>query len=352
MNEPSRVPLAQELARTAASAFGWWTGELAGLLPSRLRRDAPSALIVEPDLAGLLVGRTTETGWETLARFEAGAPGRWAGPGGAAAADAILQLPTELVLRRTVTLAAAAAENLHEVVGFQLDRYTPFEIDEVFLGCRIVGRDPLSETIDVALAVAPRADVAALIEAAASRGIACTRVQANDGCGLPLALEIGRSEERAPPTRWRRAVWLAAILLLAANIGLPLLQNHGALVARRQELATARREAQVVAELRDAVDAASEQATLPVKRWERPPLSALLTEITHLIPDNGWVTQMQVDANTIQLTGFAMSANGLVPVLEQSQLFANAAFRSPVTQDPVHGVEQFHLSVDLRRHGE
>jgi general secretion pathway protein L len=351
---PGRTKLAREVMATAGAAVGWWTGELVGLLPARLRRASGTSLIVEATPTGLLVGRDTLQGWETLAAFEAEVPGKWVGrQGSAEPAGAMLRLPANLVLARTITLAAAAAENLHEVVGFQLDRYTPFELEEVYLGCRVVGHDPDAEVIDVAVAVVPRADVKALFGAAASRGIACTRVFVADGAsGGDLELDLGTSEDTAPAGRWRRLLWVAAAVLLVLDLAVPLVRGHARLGALQHELAVVRSEAQAVAALRNEVDQAVEQAAIPVQRWRRTPLSMLLTELTRLVPDTGWVTQMQIDSNTVQLTGYSASANALIPILEQSQLLANAAFRSPVTQDPVHGVEQFHLSVDLRRPGE
>ncbi len=360
-----RNRLAHEAITAAGAGFRWWTSELAGMLPSRLRGTQDSNLIVEPADEGLRLGRDTPQGWENLATFRRGEPGKWPAQGGAGSASAILRLPAALVLARTITLAAAAEENVHEVVGFQLDRYTPFDIDEVYLGCRVVGHDPEAEAIEVAIAVASRRDVTDLQDAAAAHGIACVKVVAAGDAYDPrmsarfgldsvadLELDLGVIEKSAPAKRWRRFVWAAAALFLILDLAVPLVRGHSRLLQLREELATVRLEAQKVAALRDQVDQAAEQAAVPVQRWHRSPLSLLLAELTHLVPDGDWVSQMQIDTGAIQLTGYAASANSLIPILEQSELFTNAAFRSPVTQDPVHGVEQFHLSVDLRRPNE
>ncbi len=346
--------LAGDVLAAAGAAVAWWTGELAGFMPARLRRSSGVGLVVEPTPAGLTVGRDTPGSWEVLATFEDGMAGRWPGRQGAPEpAGSTLRLPPDMALQRTITLAAAAAENLHEVVGFQLDRYAPFEPEEVYLGCRVVGRDVDSETTHVAIAVALRADVDALLGAAAGRGLACTRVVVpGDRSAAELALDLGVSDAAPSSTRWR-LLWAAAAVLLVLDVAVPLVHGHMRLTALRGELATVRREAAAVATLRGDVDQMAEQAAMPVQRWlHSPPLSALLTEVTRLVPDTGWVTQMQIDAGAVQLTGYAASANALIPVLEQSQLLTNASFRSPVTQDPVHGVEQFHLSVDLRKMAE
>lgn len=343
----------RQVARDAAAAmqlaYAWWTGELAAMLPARLRRRGEGMLTVSPGPAGLLVTRDTPDGPEAVD------PVAWAGE---RAREAVLRLPPDLVLARTVSLSQAAEENLHEVMGFQLDRYTPFERDEVHLGCRVVGRDRDAEAVTVAMAVVQRAEVAALVAAAARQGITCTKVavaaEAFEGSTVQgdLLLDWGTREDVAPPSRWPRLLWAAAAVLLAADVAVPLVQGHARLAALQGELAAVRREAQAVATLREGVEQATDLAAVPVQRWQRTQLSALLAELTRLVPDSGWVTQMEAGTGSVQLTGYAASANALVPVLEGSPLFGNTAFRSPVTQDAVHGVEQFHLSADLKRRNE
>lgn len=341
--------VARDTAATAQAAFGWWTGELAAMLPARLRQRGEGALTVSPSHAGLLVTRDTPDGPEAV-DLAAGAAGR--------ARTAVLRLPPDMVLARTVSLAQAAEENLHEVMSFQLDRYTPFERDEVHLGCRVVDRDRDAEAITVAMAVVQRTDVATLVEAAARQGITCTKVavaaEAFEGDGVhgDLPLDWGTQEDAAPPSRWPGLLWTVAAVLLAANIAVPLMQGHARLAGLQGELAAMRHEAKTVATLREEVEQAAELAAVPVQRWQRTQLSDLLGELTRLVPDSGWVTQIEVSTSSVQLTGFAASANALIPVLEGSPLLGNAAFRSPVTQDAVHGVEQFHLSADLRKRNE
>ena len=73
--------------------------------------------------------------------------------------------------------------------------------------------------------------------------------------------------------------------------------------------------------------------------------------MTRLVPDDSWVTTLEVGNDTVQLSGTSKAATALVPRLESSPLLANAQFRSPVTQDFVHGGEQFFLSAELRQRG-
>lgn len=335
---PSR--LLSSAASSVATGWRWWLAELADMLPRRLSGRPGDAVIVTAGSDGSLVGGPSKrTGGKTI--------------------PAALRLPSELVLARTVTLAAAAEENLAEVISFQLDRFTPFEPEEVYLGCRVVARDPDAEAIVAAFAVACRADVDALVERMARQGLACVTVIAPEGAWLPsqgqadLALDIARpATSDASSGRLSRVLWLIAAGLAIACVAVPLLRGRAQLAETQRELAAMRLEAHAVAQMREEVEQRAEQAAIPIQRAQRTPLSVLITELTRLVPDGGWVTQLEIDTASVQLTGYATAANALIPALESSPILTNAAFRSPVTQDPVHGVEQFHLSVDLRSRNE
>ena len=64
-----------------------------------------------------------------------------------------LVLTPEQALLKTITLPLATEENLREVVGFELDRHTPFTPDQAYYDVQIVRRDPQNEKIVVSLAV-------------------------------------------------------------------------------------------------------------------------------------------------------------------------------------------------------
>src|SRR5207247_4977095 len=67
-----------------------------------------------------------------------------------------LCLAREEALVRRVSLPAATEENLEQVLGFEMDRLTPFRAEDVYFDHRVVGRDPTSGQVHVLLAVARR----------------------------------------------------------------------------------------------------------------------------------------------------------------------------------------------------
>jgi general secretion pathway protein L len=61
------------------------------------------------------------------------------------------------------------------------------------------------------------------------------------------------------------------------------------------------------------------------------------------------LSELQVHGTEIQLNGESSSASALIGLLEQSQWFRGAAFRSPVVQDAAIGREQFQIGARIER---
>lgn len=75
----------------------------------------------------------------------------------------------------------------------------------------------------------------------------------------------------------------------------------------------------------------------------------LLEELTKLIPEDSWLTECQYSAaeKKIKVSGYAVSASKLVPLLEDSTLFENVKFTSPITIDKRTSKERFRLEMNV-----
>ena len=75
----------------------------------------------------------------------------------------------------------------------------------------------------------------------------------------------------------------------------------------------------------------------------------LVDELTQLLPDDTWISQLDFKDREIQLRGNSAASAALIAALEASPLLRNARFRSPVTRDRRIGTERFHLSAEIGR---
>lgn len=72
------------------------------------------------------------------------------------------------------------------------------------------------------------------------------------------------------------------------------------------------------------------------------PASALLNEMSRLIPKTAWVTHFILRKEELRISGYAQTASELISILENSPLFKEVAFRSAITKGK-NGKEKFEI---------
>jgi Tfp pilus assembly protein PilN len=100
-------------------------------------------------------------------------------------------------------------------------------------------------------------------------------------------------------------------------------------------------------------DAETAQARLRLlgeaRESARAPL-ALLNELTRILPQEVWLQQFSYDGQTVNITGTAPGASGLLQTLSESPYFENPQFRTSISQTP-EGQERFTISARARAAG-
>ena len=125
----------------------------------------------------------------------------------------ILLVPPDAVLRRTLHLPAAALENLAGVIGFELDRQTPFRAEQVHHDSRVLPHAADARQIPVQLGLVTRERMAR--ELADVDGLASTlsAVDSADAAGARAGFNFLPAELRA--RRAHTFAWLMGGLALA-----------------------------------------------------------------------------------------------------------------------------------------
>jgi general secretion pathway protein L len=264
--------------------------------------------------------------------------------------EIVVAIPAEKVLRRSVSLPLEASENLREVLAFQMDRHTPFKASEVAYDYRVTGTDAALRRITVELAVVPRATIEHATSVADSFGLTAHRigVVGDDLIEQDESLNFRPHEDPVVPAPAQRRLTLAlttvAAILAVVAWYLPLYFDHRTLAAYEARLAAMRTQALEAESMKKHLTAAAELSRVLVdRRTATPTVVSLLADITHRLPDDTWLTQLQLQDGTVTLTGLSLSAAPLIARLEASPLLSHVRFGSPVTPDPELGAERFNL---------
>lgn len=335
--------------------FSWWLGQLADLLPQGLRGTGArlqDALTVSP--AGPLGSveavavSARRGGKETaLGRFSLGASNLSSLPG-AGAKPVVLRLPGTEVLSKTIVLPAAAERDLRSVLGFEMDRETPFSADEVYWSHRVESRQ--GGRIFVRLLLLPKAAAAPLIAALSAKGLAPRRAEIADGPDrgndLPLDDNGGRLD-RSSTRLLRWAAALCALLALGA-VATPFLRQSAALATVDREIATGRAAATEAQTLRQEIENLSGGLTLIARQRDKAgrPLE-VLAAATQILPDDTYLTQLSLRRGKVTLSGRSAAAARLIGALATSSRFRNPAFGAPVTHIPTLHVDVFTIVAEV-----
>lgn len=368
----------------AAAFLRWWAGELAALVPggarNALRRrrarpvvafDTGAATILRPAIVDGALAMTElaripldgdPAQVDEAGRRAVGSLARVVYGGAAAATRVRVALPPRSVLRRRLVLPAAVEENLRAAIGYDLDRLTPFKADEVYYDAAIVGRDAAQGTIDVDFAAARRPVVDEALARVAAWGAEVTGVSPESADAVASStLNLVPDEARVAAPSWTRwQVWLPlgsiALLALAAMV-VPVWQKRETAIAVIQRAETARQQAAVSERLRADLEKAVADYNYALERkhaW--PPMVKVLDTVTRVLPDDTWLTQLDVRTvprgrereRELAMRGESGNAGKLIPVLEESGLVAQVAPRSPTTKIQPGPGEIFDLSAQLK----
>jgi len=331
LRQKLNVRLIAPLSRQFASFWSWWSGELVALLPAGMREVFASAdkrvLITLDEAADVVLPDHVS--------------------------ELVICLPPEQVLVCSLTLPLAAEENLREVLSFELDRQTPFTVEQAYYDYIVEERNAVQGSITVELVVSPRSIVDELLGKLAAIGIApdviTTRAKDSEKTLpvnlLPVAL---RRRPRLTVPRLNTALGAGCAVLLVVALLLPPWLNKQKVAELELQQSSAEAVAKDGLELRRDVErltAASE--FLLNKKQSGVFVLQMLEEVTRVLPDNTWLTRFDVNGSELQLQGQSSSAAALIELFESSPLFRNARFRSPVIQVPRTDLERFHLSIEL-----
>ncbi len=339
----------------------WWGGELAACIPPVLRRGLSSQQLlvaVGRDRAEVFRPEQSDdaplatlalSGVEELAAMVAGGrPWRDGDP-------CRVVMESHSVLHRQVTLPVEAERNLRGVLLASLERYTPLPAGEVYFDYFVSRRVPESRKLEVSLYLAPKARIDALLERLRGAGLRPDAIDVREegadaragGVGVNLLPAGGRRRNRRV-VFLNRALAATSLLLLAAVLALPVVQKR-AQVERLTEAVAAQREAVQQAErTRSEVDVRLQaMQSLQARKTSRPSAIEILTELTRLVPDDGWASQVEIRDDRVRITGDAVSGSDLVRLLTASTIFSDPRFEAPLTQNPKTNRERFVISLAL-----
>jgi general secretion pathway protein L len=319
--------------------FSWWSGELADLASARASAARDWRVMLLRSERGCdvylctrdrieLVGTAPTEGEPQLAELLQRLGRHKIAPG-----QIVLRLRPDEVVQTRLSVPAAAREVLDAVVRNQIERLAPWPADKAFFAYEAAAASDGSATLDVRLSVTARSLVEGLVADLDALGFAPGVVDHGaDAATAPrlnlLATGSGESRRSGRLLLWGLGLLCVAALVAGATglVGLAQ-QSRGldALTAQLQEL-----QVKTAAALPGQASA-RRLAWLAGERGKQPSMAIVLEALSRALPDEAWLTRLEVEQGIVRLAGNAANAAALIGRIEASGHFADVQFSAPTT---------------------
>jgi general secretion pathway protein L len=335
--------------------FDWWGRQLLDLVPAGWRGggQGADALIADAQSPGLLTLLRRRRGVEQrlgqVRMDDPSATGLRAALNGRPRGERVLlRLPAEAVLERSVVLPLAAERDPERVLGYEMERLTPFAADEVFWGFGVEARDKARSRLVVRLTVVPRVAIAGLMDLLAHHGGRPDLLEAPTLAGprsIRLTHEAGESVRA-----WlsERSLLIAAGGLALLVIASPFLRQSLQLSDLQDSLETMRPQMMKAEQLRRKISGAGAGGDAVAAETRRlgDTLEALAA-VTEILPDDSYLTEFTMRERKMTLSGLSASAPKLINALSVDPRIRGPAFTAPVTRSESNHNDVFSIRAEL-----
>lgn len=265
----------------------------------------------------------------------------------------ILLLERSAALVQTLQLPVAAARNLAGVVGYELDRFTPFAASDLYFMVRQERRS--AGSLQVTLVAILRERLDRILAECAALGLQPHAVDVRDRDGQPMGVDLlppslRQRQRRGKQGLPRKLAWLCGVLLIAAMW--TWLDDRQRLLDQMQSVVQAQKAQaaqvqQIRLQLTNSLGAAS---YLIRRKTEQPALAALLDELTRCLPRDTWIEQLEIrDGAEVSFSGQSAKASALIARIKDCRRLENAQFQGVIQPDAQTGNDRFSLRARLHK---
>jgi general secretion pathway protein L len=340
-----------DIAALAERAWRWWVDELRGVWDNSVLRnfrreaDLPvltlsaNGVLEEPSVM-------PSRGFaETFGRI----PGVAALMGRAALARPVtLQLAPPLFLHTQIDLPAVTSRVLPNLLKFEIERHTPLALSDTCFGYRVLGRDRLTGRMKVDLFVAKLRTVNRAAEAAQDRGHRVARLTALAPDGVPVEMPVFGAQLPAIHLdhhgRVTSFLVIAVAFLIAATAWSYSERQdrlNDALLARLTEL---QKETDHIDHIKNQRAALERDLDRLKKLKSNDAIAPVLEAIARVLPDDSWLSGVEVNGADVTVTGFSNSAFQLPATFNASGVFGNAHLLGPVQHQTGDPADRFDMA--------
>jgi len=253
----------------------------------------------------------------------------------------VLECPADRLVTRQISVPAQAEKFLSGVISNQIERLSPWSLNDVVYGFQTKPGSDTAAAIDVRIMMASRSDIDAARRELAAFDVEVDRIVARDpenpGAGAAVTLWSRLTEasgDRLAVASRKFAIGLGATVAVTLCLSLWAL-GSAELIGRESEDVAARMKVLQ----RQVGGPALSASTPPAERaWvakENSISSVILIEaVSRALPDSAYLSELRLEGPVLRLAGSASDVPGLLAPLEQSGHLTGVHFFAPTTRSP------------------
>jgi general secretion pathway protein L len=261
-----------------------------------------------------------------------------------------LCLEPGLFLKRRLYLPRTAVWDARRILLLELERATPFSPADVFQGWTCEHLDETKVVVDHVIV---------------RRDLLQPWLDYLSALHIPFVSEVGLGIDQPPGVellgevirqnphmrhlrRFRRLAFATMLSAALACVVAAHWRQSAALDQLASDLAAIQPKALEARKRRAELETISNRsAALRQYRLSFRSTLALWRELTGLVPDSAWLTELRIERDEIAISGFAQSSAVILERIEGSAGFEKAAFVSPVMKSPGESLERFAIRASL-----
>lgn len=263
-----------------------------------------------------------------------------------------IELPDDMLLRRTLVMPAMPQEQIAQAVELDVRSASPFVLTDLVWGYS--SRPVVQDGLHIDIVFASRKQAAQYIDA--QKHLLATAVEpevwAFTPAGAPIVLagwgEARRTRHATLRRRWAYALLLSALCLVAGVAVTPLAQLRlRAVDATHEYEAVQRRTSALVGQREAFVRAVDQLQSLRSMLTDRVDPIRLMEVLTRTLPDDTSLQTLQVQGLKVTINGLTANAATLMQLLGAQDGFKEVRAPSAATRSPGANAENFIIEFQL-----
>jgi general secretion pathway protein L len=272
----------------------------------------------------------------------------------------VLEFPADKVVMRRITVPAQARKFLSGVIRNQIERLSPWPLNEVVYGFAAEAGTADAAVVEVRILMAARTDVDAARQDLAGLGLPVDRIVAR-GSDTEATDDVTGSvtlwSRLADTSRERldgaaRAIGIGIAASVTACVILSLWAFASAASIRNESEEIAIRSKVLQRQVQTGRTASSMASIPPAERaWltkETSISSVIVIEaLSRALPESAYVTEIHLEKENLRIMGLADDVPGLLEPLERSEHMTDVHFFAPMARGPDGKLFRFYIEAHV-----